>query len=157
MKKIIVFVLSLMISAFAQAETQATSQSTKAQGNLELGMRLSVAPGISGVYQLGGPQSVEGLLQFKGGATIVTGLYRYNFGLISPEVPGLSWYAGAGAHTKIINGATVGIDGIIGLQYDFDEIPLNISMDWKPAFDIFGPGGGDFHADDIAISVRFKF
>ena len=157
MKKIIVFVLALIISTVAQAETNAVSQKTNAQGNLELGLRLSVSPGITGVYKLGGPQSIEGILHFNNNAAIITGLYRYNFGLISPDVPGLSWYAGAGAHTKIHSGVTVGVDGLIGLQYDFDEVPLNISLDWKPAFDFLGPGAGDFHATDVGISVRFKF
>ena len=28
----------------------------------------------------------------------------------------------------------VGSDGIIGIEYTFQEIPVNISADWKPEF-----------------------
>jgi hypothetical protein len=49
----------------------------------------------------------------------------------------------------------VGLDGILGLEYSFVGIPINISVDWKPAFNFAGHSG--FWADGGAISIRYIF
>jgi hypothetical protein len=49
----------------------------------------------------------------------------------------------------------VGIDGIIGMEYNIEEIPFNISLDWKPGFNILGHTG--FWGDELALSVRYIF
>ena len=49
----------------------------------------------------------------------------------------------------------IGVDGQIGLEYVFEEIPLNLSIDWKPAFNIIGIT--NFWAGDAALSVRYTF
>ena len=49
----------------------------------------------------------------------------------------------------------IGIDGIIGLEYSFTEIPINVSIDWKPVLNIIGYSG--FWGDGGALSVRYMF
>jgi len=49
----------------------------------------------------------------------------------------------------------VGIDFILGLENNFKEIPFNISIDWKPAYNLTGYSG--FWADGGAISIRYIF
>mgnify|MGYP001615571992 CR=1 FL=1 len=48
----------------------------------------------------------------------------------------------------------LGVDGIIGLEYVFDGVPINLSLDYKPSFNItpgfFDPSGG-------ALSIRYYF
>ncbi|MDV7397148.1 hypothetical protein RZS08_37455, partial [Arthrospira platensis SPKY1] len=54
----------------------------------------------------------------------------------------LYWYwGGGGSITTWSYGVAglgtwyeVGISGVIGLDYSFDEIPLNLSVDWAPTF-----------------------
>ncbi|NMD02520.1 MAG: hypothetical protein GYA71_04535, partial [Bacteroidales bacterium] len=49
----------------------------------------------------------------------------------------------------------VGVDGIIGLEYSFDEIPINLSLDWKPSFSFVGYS--HFFPDGAAFSIRYIF
>lgn len=80
-------------------------------------------------------------------------------------VDGLSWYAGGGATAYYwswsndvffsdYNNFTFGIQAYGGVDYAFDNIPLNISVDWVPTFFINGYIRG-FGADYGAISVRY--
>lgn len=48
---------------------------------------------------------------------------------------------------------TVGIDGILGLEYQFNEIPFSIGLDIKPYFDFVGRGD---HFGDGAFSIRYN-
>jgi hypothetical protein len=49
----------------------------------------------------------------------------------------------------------IGIDGIIGLEYLFKDVPFNASLDWKPGFNLIGYTG--FWGDEVAVSVRYIF
>jgi hypothetical protein len=49
----------------------------------------------------------------------------------------------------------IGIDGIIGLEYVFRDIPINIGLDWKPALNIIG--NTSFWPDKGAVSIRYIF
>jgi hypothetical protein len=73
---------------------------------------------------------------------------------------------GAGAHIGFWNGrynpwwdekveshAVFGIDGQIGLEYTFNEIPLNLSVDWKPAINLVG--SSNFWGDEFGLSIRY--
>jgi hypothetical protein len=31
----------------------------------------------------------------------------------------------------------VGVDGVVGIEYTFDEIPINLSLDIVPSFHVF--------------------
>ncbi|MCU0345595.1 MAG: hypothetical protein MUC59_01545 [Saprospiraceae bacterium] len=78
-----------------------------------------------------------------------------------PNVDNLQWYFGAGAgiffwnfdNDLFIGGdepssTTLAIQGYLGLEYTFDEIPLSLSVDWVPTYflnsysDGFGSGYG---------------
>lgn len=96
-----------------------------------------------------------------------TGLYeKHNKAF---DTDGLRWYYGFGAHIGFWNGnytynywgtrgtnyTVIGIDGILGLEYSFKEAPINIGIDWKPAFNLIGYQG--FWADGGALSIRYIF
>jgi hypothetical protein len=93
----------------------------------------------------------------------VAGLYEFNFYAFD-KLPELSWFVGPGAHIgfwksayqKTYNSkADVGIDGIIGLDYKFKNIPLNASVDWEPAVTLVGSAG--FTPVFGGIAVRYTF
>jgi hypothetical protein len=93
----------------------------------------------------------------------VAGLYEFNFYSFD-DVPELSWFVGPGAHIgfwknqedKNYNSqADIGIDGIIGLDYKFKGVPINVSLDWQPAVTVIGDAG--FTPVFGGIGVRYTF
>lgn len=77
------------------------------------------------------------------------------------NVDNLYWYYGGGAYLGSYNYKSgygdnyfyVGINGVLGLDYTFEEIPLNLSADWMPGFNIIG--GGGFYGAAGGLSVRY--
>ena len=71
--------------------------------------------------------------------TRITGLYEYHQNL--SDNGSLKWYIGPGAHvgfykqTFFEGATTVGIDGVLGLDYKFPGIPINVSVDWQPSYE----------------------
>jgi hypothetical protein len=79
----------------------------------------------------------------------VTGLYEVHKPI--KELTGLKWYYGGGAHIAFYNEqwkwqkeydgqhtSSIGIDGVLGLDYKFESLPINLSLDWQPSFDLIG-------------------
>ncbi|MCX6253866.1 MAG: hypothetical protein NTV31_05245 [Bacteroidia bacterium] len=96
----------------------------------------------------------------------ITGLYEFHNQAFNVER--LKWFLGFGGHIGFWNGTytrgwgepgtsytVAGIDGILGLEYSFSEAPINIGIDWKPAFNFVGYSG--FWADGGALSIRYIF
>ena len=73
----------------------------------------------------------------------------------------LKWYIGPGAHVGFYNSkyagdnTYVGIDGVICMDYQFKDLPLNLSLDWQPSFE-FGSGEG-FIGNYGGLAVRYTF
>ena len=106
--------------------------------------------------------AVEGLLSF-GDPLALGALLELHQPLSSP---GLSWYYGGGAYLaflKTVNTTTqktstdpnLGAQGVIGLDYKFTNIPLNISLDWKPELNIVNDI--NFEPAAIGFTARFTF
>ena len=89
----------------------------------------------------------EGLLNFWEHGFRLTGLYEIH-GPIN-DVPGLKWYVGPGAHIGWYNdnyyrgdhyygsGAlSLGVDGVLGLDYKINGAPIAISLDVQPYFEL---------------------
>ena len=79
---------------------------------------------------------------------------------------GLSWFYGGGgyvAFVKKLNNTTqkentepnFGAQGVIGLDYKFNNIPLNISLDWKPELNLVTDI--NFEPAAIGFTARFTF
>ncbi len=94
------------------------------------------------------------------------------------RIANLFFVSGVGAHagyikydnynTKVVNGVEyysyqrmvspiIGADLMMGFEYQFESIPFNISLDYKPYFELFGQK--TFRVDfwDIAFSLRYIF
>jgi hypothetical protein len=87
-----------------------------------------------------------------------TGLYEIHFDISG--APGLKWYVGPGAHIGFYNdkyggGAVAGIDGVLGLDYKFNNAPINLSLDWQPSIE-FGNGTG-FWGGWGGLGIRYTF
>jgi hypothetical protein len=51
------------------------------------------------------------------------------------------------------NYVQVGVDGILGLEHTFSEIPLNLSVDWKPELNFINDP--DLYVINLSFSARF--
>ena len=101
--------------------------------------------------------ALEGIVYFNRGSRI-TGLYEI-YGNIS-DVNGLRWYIGPGAHvgfynTKYGGGSSVGIDGVLGLDYKFSGAPINVSLDWQPSFEFGNNYGNGFTGNWGGLAIRY--
>ena len=123
---------------------------------LALGVRLSnnvptLGSSISGKYFVTDKNAIEGLLAFgnRFGIGALLELHRP-----FQTVEGLSWYFGGGAYVGWEDSDTyLGPTGVIGLDYKFPSVPVNLSLDWKPELDILP--AVNFVPEAFAVSIRF--
>ena len=131
-----------------------------------IGLRGGIYNGVTFKHFLGEKSAVEGIVTTRWQGIAVTGLYelhRYT----AFDVDRLNWYYGFGGHIGFWNGTytswgvsntsymVIGIDGILGIEYNFEELPINVSLDWKPAVNLIGYSS--LWVDGAAFSVRYIF
>lgn len=132
--------------------------STQAQEGYKnaLGVRLgSSVPAIkNGVTfkHFFGNNALEAILSF-GNGTAICGLYEIHKPI---GVENLQWLVGFGGYVGLGSSTNnVGAAGIIGLDYKFSAVPLNLTLDWKPELNLASKIG--FEASGIGFSARFTF
>jgi len=147
------FVLMIVASLFSL-----TSKAQDGGGyKTALGVRLgSSVPAIkNGVTfkHFFGNNAVEAILSF-GDGTALCGLYEIHKPI--GAVPDLQWLIGAGGYVGLSSGTNnIGAAGIIGLDYKFAAIPLNVTLDWKPELNLVSKVA--FEASGVGFSARFTF
>jgi len=120
-----------------------------------VGLRLSnssptLNSSISGKYFATDRTAVEGLISFGSRFGIGALLEVHN----SLNAPGLTWFYGGGAYVGFQDHNTyLGPTGIVGLDYKFPSVPVNLSIDWKPELDIIP--SVNFVPDAFAFTIRF--
>ena len=144
MKKI--FLITLVISFLSILNLSAQSYNTG------IGLRGGLAQGVTIKHFLGKTNAIEGILAFRWDGPFITGLYEIHDDPF--KVDGLQWFYGFGAHIGFWEETKIGVDFILGLEYTFEEIPINVTLDWKPAINLVG---GGYWADGFALSVRYVF
>ena len=130
-----------------------------------IGLRAGLPYGLTIKHFTNDVNAFEGILATRWGGFVITGLWENEHW--TGEYPGLNWFWGLGAHIGSWNaglnprfndtytGAVIGVDGILGLEYTFDEIPLNLSLDILPTINLIGyTGWGGINS---AISIRYVF
>jgi len=152
---ILAFVFSISVLALVSGQDYKTG----------LGLRAGTSPGLTVKQFLNRKAAFEGLVTFKWGGLDISGLYEVHN--MAFEVDQLNWYYGFGAHIGFWDGsntpwghydrsyAVIGAAGILGIEYSFSEVPINVGIDWKPVLNIVGDPG--LWADEAAISVRYIF
>jgi hypothetical protein len=123
--------------------------------------------GISGKYFMTDATSLEGIIGFRSGGVVITGLYEINQKVFNTE--GFRFYYGFGAHIggvgrgvyKRFNGDNedynssqilLGADGVIGLEYVIPQSPIAVSLDLNPRLEL---ATGPFF--DIAPGLGIKY
>ncbi len=130
-----------------------------------IGFRAGVSSGLTVKHFMTERKAWEAILSTRWEGFLLTGLYElhqdvfnttnFNFfygvgghiGEWPGDIPHHPWFGDKNSHLAI------GIDGIIGLEYTFDEIPFSISLDWKPTFNIAEHAA--FLADEAGLSIRY--
>jgi hypothetical protein len=141
-----------------------SATSVKAQGyEHAIGGRFGNANGITFKTTLNEGAMLELIGNFRSNSgaryTNLTGLYE----IYNPinEVQGLNWFYGAGASigSYKVKGHDsdfyLAANGVLGLDYKFEDAPINISLDWIPALQLTPDTG--FWGGDIGLGVRFTF
>jgi hypothetical protein len=156
MKKVfltLTFVFTLIITSNAQ------------DYKTSLGIRGGLPVGITVKHFLSEANAIEGILATRWGGFVLTGLYEFE--RWTGEYPSLNWYFGFGAHLgtwsqgynprldESYSGLVIGVDGVIGIEYTFDELPLNLSLDILPSVNLIGYAG--WGGINGALSIRYVF
>jgi hypothetical protein len=122
------------------------------------GLRLSspsptISSSVAVKYFLNDRGAIEGLVSF-GTRFGIGGLYEVH--QLVGSAPNLKWFYGGGAFIGWqFNEVFSGPMGVAGLDYKFDNAPINLSLDWKPELNI--APAINFVADAFALTVRFVF
>jgi len=155
MKKI--FILLGICSLFLVETTKAQSYKSA------IGIRLSskdpvINNSVSFKQFLNQKTAIEALLTFDKKAAIGA--------IIEIHKPfettdGLMWFYGAGAYLGFDSDKTnpsrnlMGMQGIVGLDYKFPKLPINLDLDWKPELNIID--NINFEPAAIGFTMRFVF
>ena len=150
-----------------------TEAKTQYEYESAIGLRAAWGIAATGKFFINDAHAVEGILQYRGydiGSfnyywLIIRGLYEVHNPL-AEVTEGLQWYYGGGAYVGFyggdwddfpgsdLDGTFIGISGVIGLDYKFEDIPLNLSLDWIPSFNLVG-GGDGFLGESGGIAIRY--
>lgn len=134
------------------------------QYNSAVGVRGGLLNSITYKKTLNDFSAIEGIGSFRYGGLLLTGLYTIQNDFTA-EGESFQWYYGGGAHIGLFNNrasffnegnsssAVIGVDGVIGVEYTFSEIPLNLCLDYKPAINLIGYTG--FWADHVSVGIRY--
>jgi hypothetical protein len=162
--KIIIAMVFCLLFVFSKADAQVQDYKSA------IGLRLGYPISISYKTFINDNAALEGYAGFRGYSYYswfnVGALYQYHKPIES--VDGLAWYFGGGANVFFWNydntfypnsddfsSVSFGISGVIGLDYKFADIPLNLSVDWLPTFIIGGEFLSGFGGNYGALSARY--
>jgi len=149
--------LFLIFSAVSSGQAYRTSA----------GLRAGMPYGLTIKHFINKTNALEGIVAGTPGGFFGAGFIENEHNtIIYPE---LCWYWGAGIHAGFLDtrryknlyteedfvGAVMGVDGMFGLEYTFDEFPINISLDLFPSINLAGTTG--WNGMNGALSVRFVF
>jgi hypothetical protein len=125
----IVFIASLLISAFSFSQSYETAIGLKggypSLGGLNLKKMLSSSTAAE--FSIGG---------YDGGL-VLSGLFEIQKPL--PEPTGLYWYLGVGPTVGSVNESLLlAVNGVLGIDYTFQDLPINIALETGPVVQLIG-------------------
>ncbi|WP_370089955.1 hypothetical protein [Ekhidna sp.] len=163
-KSIAILTLSVFLAAPAMAQQLKTGTSY----NTAIGVRGLGTSGLTIKHFTGANKALEGIIGFYPNAfsaTLLVERYAPAF-----DEPGLNWYYGIGGHiatqSDVIRNDGIyrretsevgfGVDGIFGIEYKIREVPIAMSLDFKPFFEV-ATDGDAFIALDPGLGIKVTF
>jgi hypothetical protein len=147
-----VFALAFVVTTFFFS-INTSAQLYKQAAGIRIGPSSpAIRTGLTYRYFLNESTAAQGILSFGDGIGIA-GLYEKHRPL---NIESLQWfYGGGGYFASIDKEAYIGATGIVGVDYRFSQLPLNISLDWKPELNLIG--GVYFEGATVGFSARYIF
>ena len=156
-KLILIGIVVLFISISGVNAQSRTSYNSTSNYSTAIGVKFY--PGaISVKHFINDNTALEGLGYFWSKGVRITGLYEIHGDINS--VAGLKWYIGPGAHvgfydSKYGGGSSIGVDGVLGLDYKLVGAPINLSADWQPSFEFGNRDENGFIGNWGGFSIRY--
>ena len=157
------FLLALLIATGISAFTSVSAQEYKTA----LGVRLSSAAAmvnnsITFKQFISDKTAIEALFSF-GDPLALGAMVEFHKPV---SAAGLSYFYGGGGYISFVKTTNLntqktttdpnfGAQGVIGLDYKFANVPLNLSLDWKPELNIVSDI--NFEPAAIGFTARFTF
>jgi len=131
------------------------------------GVRLSYGGLLSYKHALNDNNYLEGILSVRWNGVVLTGIFEWQESMGSEN---FFWYGGGGIHAGIhgrnntfqserdLNDAVqinLGMDLIGGVEYVFENIPIVVSADYKPAF--YFTGDRWLVPEEFGLTARYIF
>lgn len=152
--KRVILLLAVVAGMSALANAQFSNHKT-------LGLHLGNVTEVSYQHPLSESNRLEcnlGISSWSNSFTGINALHQWGWGL-SELANGINWYVGAGLGIGSKSGAFgVALLGQVGIEYDFLEetdVPLQISLDYRPDFLIIPDAETRFEV--VGIGIRYKF
>jgi hypothetical protein len=126
--------------------------SSNAMQNNSISLKQFISPrvAIEGLFTFGDPLALGALVEFHKPLSAAGLNYFYGgggyIGFIKEVNPNTQ---------KTVTNTNFGAQGVIGLDYKFNNIPLNLSLDWKPELNIVDDI--NFEPAAIGFTARFTF
>ncbi|MEO6330338.1 MAG: hypothetical protein ABIO55_15495 [Ginsengibacter sp.] len=158
MKKTFVLLAVFITIALTQVNAQKSSSTNSASYKTAIGVKFWPTA-ITLKHFIADKKALEFLGYFYNAGARITGLYEFHGNINGVE--GLKWYAGPGAHIALYDNkhggfTSVGIDGVIGLDYKFSDAPINLSVDYQPSIQLTDYYG-DRYTSWGGIAIRYTF
>lgn len=158
MKKIVVALfVAVAISSTASAQDYKTAlgvrlSSSAAMVNNSISFKqfISDKTAIEAYFSFGDPLALGAMLEFHKPLAPAGLQYYYGFGGYLAFVKTLNTNT-----QKTTTDPNIGAQGVIGLDYKFANVPLNLSLDWKPELNIVTDI--NFEPAAIGLTARFTF
>lgn len=171
MKTLRLFFSALFVLGLAEGYNAQNATVQNTSYRTAIGVRGGYTSGLTVKQMLGSTRALEGIFAIWDngfGATLLLENHSQAF-----QLPGLNWYYGAGGHVSLHNDSyfryyhnnrvyhadgsvSLGVDGIVGLEYKIPPIPFAVSIDLKPMLEVNNAGGVGM-ALDSGIGVKFTF
>lgn len=157
-KTLLIFIVSFVV-AMSQLSAQ-NSSTNSSDYTTAVGLKFYPTAISLKHFLTGNKNALEVLGYFTNHGTRITGLYEIHGDINGAE--GLRWYIGPGAHVGLYNtkyggNSSVGIDGVLGLDYKINSAPINLSVDWQPSFEFGNNFDNGFVGDWAGIAIRYTF
>jgi hypothetical protein len=166
----------LLVTALFVATMQAGAQ----DNDVQAGFRFGNTTGFTGRITTENNFALEGILGFRSGGAQLYVLFENRKPLYLNRVDNMFLYFGAGGHVGFVRwneydknydpyhgyyddyydwhfGAAFGIDGIVGMEYEFASAPISLAVDFKPFFELYGPFLLRVNFWDFGFHMRYKF
>ncbi|HXB92935.1 MAG TPA: hypothetical protein VNU72_11625 [Puia sp.] len=159
MRKVFILVSALTVLTAGRLSAQSMGSS------YETAVGVKFYPGALSVKHFTSDNvALEGLLNFWDHGFRLTGLYEIHGDV--GGAPGLKWYVGPGAHIGRYNGTSyhdyyysdgdvsLGVDGVLGLDYKINGAPIDLSIDIQPSFELLNHAYFDVWG---GLGIRYTF